>query len=234
MRSFESVGSATIDLVSHSPEPEETLGVRSVHAVFDWLEYAGDRMRTLELLGGFRSWLATEATVAGGIGPAETDRLWRRHIADSLTFMAGLGRPAAIVDVGSGVGLPGIPLAIALPEVEFSLLDRSERRCDLANRAIRVLELPNVEVIQGDARTLRLPHDAAVSRAFAAPLEIVGTLRKLLPIGTHAVLGGSHRGTPPVEEGRFEIIRVPDHVLGEAAWLAKVSLLKQPWLCSRP
>ena len=204
---------------------EGSLPWASVDAVFDWLDYAGDRTAALKLLVTFHTWLATEATVAGGIGPAEGDRLWRRHIADSLAFMAGMDPAEAVVDVGSGVGLPGIPLAIALPQVQFSLLDRSERRCDLANRAIRILNLSNVEVIHGDARSQRLPHDAAVSRAFAAPVEMAVTLRRLLPGGTYAVLGGSHRTTPPLEEGNFEVIRIPAHVLGDAAWLAKVSLL---------
>lgn len=207
-----------------SATADEPVDSHRVDAVLDWQEYGGDRKRVDGLLRTFHSWLATEAIAAGGIGPAEADRLWNRHIADSLTFMAGLSNPMAVVDVGSGVGLPGIPLAIALPEVSFTLLDRSERRCDLASRAVRILSLRNVEVIQADVGELTLPHDAAVSRGVAAPTGFAVTLQKLLPNGTLAVLGGSYGATEPPAVGAFEVIRVPQHVLGEASWLAKVSL----------
>ena len=55
----------------------------------------------------FEHWLRTEAVVAGGIGPAEIPRLRDRHLLDSLAYVAGItDRTAAIVDVGSGTGLP--------------------------------------------------------------------------------------------------------------------------------
>ncbi len=203
---------------------EEPVDGQRVHKVLDWLHYSQDRRGVLDLLTTFHSWLATEATDAGGIGPGEANRLWSRHIADSLTFMVGLRRPRAVVDVGSGVGLPGIPLAIALPEVGFTLLDRSERRCHLAERAVRILELSNVEVVQRDYQRVTLPHDTAVSRAVATPAAFAGELRRLLPEGTLAVLGGSYGVSDPPRSGDFEILRVPPDVLGEAAWLAKVSL----------
>ena len=69
-----------------------------------------------DLLAEFAVWLAGEGAEAGGIGPAETDRIIDRHIADALTFAAAWeAAPGQALDVGSGVGLPGIPLAIALP-----------------------------------------------------------------------------------------------------------------------
>jgi 16S rRNA (guanine527-N7)-methyltransferase len=206
------------------PTGHEPVDEQRVHNVFDWLEFGEERTAVLELLTIFHSWLATEAMAAGGIGPAEAGRLWSRHIADSLTFLAGLGHPKAVVDIGSGVGLPGIPLAIALPEVDFSLLDRSERRCDLADRAVRILELENVEVVRADYRRVTLPHDTAVSRAVTAPADLVRELRKLLPGGTSAVLGGSFGASEPPQTSDLEILRVPPEVLGEAAWLVKVSL----------
>lgn len=204
-----------------TPE-DETAGRQRVLAVLDWVDYSGDRGEVVGLLTKYREWLATEAITAGGIGPAETKRLWHRHLADSLTFLAGLGGETTVVDVGSGVGLPGIPLAIALPHTSFTLLDRSERRCDLASRAVRVLGLANVEVVQGDAVHLTLPHEAAVSRAVSAPEDSVEFLRRLLPNGTVAVVGGSHGGGEPPEG--LEIIRVPTPILGEAVWLVKLSL----------
>jgi len=177
----------------------------------------------VERLRAFHGWLRTEALDGGGIGPAEAKRLWSRHLADSLTFLAALPGVASVVDVGSGIGLPGIPLAIALPDARITLLDRSERRCWLARRATRVLGLHNVEVMQADAMEVSLPHAAAISRA-ALPLdEFFSVARRMLPYGSVAVAAGSHGASGPVEGG-WELIRVPAELLGESAWLAKVSL----------
>lgn len=212
-------------MMADGAAPAKTDGIQRVDAVLDWVGYGRARNEVVNQLGRYRDWLGTEAVTAGGIGPAEVGRLWGRHLADSLTFMAGLGGCAAVVDVGSGVGLPGIPLAIALPDVTFTLLDRSERRCDLASRALRVLRLTNVDVVLGDAAGLTFSHDAAVSRAVASPSSITPILRRLLPNGTVAVLAGSRGEVAPRERGDFETIQIPEHVLGESAWLAKVSLL---------
>ena len=214
--------------------------MQHVHAVFDWVDYGGDRAESIEGLTRYHDWLASEAVTAGGIGPAEAERLWPRHIADSLTFLAALretaGDNAGIVDVGSGVGLPGIPLAIALPRLAFTLLDRSERRCDLADRAIRVLRLDNVEVLQGDAERETLPHAVAVSRAFAAPAIFREIMLRMLPNGTTGIVAGSYGATEPPDSDAIEIIRVPNSmqihdrtairgaVDSGTAWLAKVSL----------
>lgn len=207
----------------------ESAGRQRVLAALDWVGYPGDPEELLLRLGRYKEWLETEAATAGGIGPGETSRLWSRHLADSLTFLAGLDEQSTVVDVGSGAGLPGIPLAMARPEVGFTLLDRSQRRCDLVSRAVRVLGLDNVDVFQGDATRIELPHEAAVSRAVKSPEGFAPVLRKLLPSGSVAVLGGSHRRhTAPRDTaaGGFEIIRVPEAILGEAAWLVKLSLLE--------
>lgn len=196
----------------------------AVHSVLEWAGYQGDWSQTSRRLIEFRDWLATEAIQAGAIGPAEPDRLWRRHIADSLTFLALLERVDSVVDVGSGVGLPGIPLAIALPDVEFLLLDRSEKRCVLSRRVVRVLGLDNVAVVQGDVTKMRLPHIAAVTRASLPLREFFSAARHLLPDGHLAVAAGSHGTTEPPDHEAWEIVRIPSEVLGEPGWLAKVSL----------
>ncbi len=106
----------------------------------------------LTLLDGFAAWLREEAVAAGGLAPGEVERIEERHILDSLAFLQGLdSAPSRLLDLGSGVGLPGIPLAIMLPDTEVTLLDRSGRRVRLARRAIRVLGLDNVRVEQAEA-----------------------------------------------------------------------------------
>ena len=66
----------------------------------------------VDQLQTYGRWLADEGVTAGGIGPEEPRRLFDRHLADSLTFLAGIPSSATtLLDVGSGVGLPGIPIA---------------------------------------------------------------------------------------------------------------------------
>ena len=148
--------------------------------------------RQWSLLEEYAGWLREEALDAGGLGPHETKQIWDRHLADSLAFARGWkGRspPSRLLDVGAGVGLPGIPLAILWPETNITLLDRSVRRCDLARRAARLLELSNLQVRQGDAWSEPREWEAAVFRAVLAPDRALAAAdRLLLPDGT-AVIG---------------------------------------------
>ncbi len=171
-----------------------------------------------DLLLRYRDWLTTEAVTAGGIGPNEIDRVDNRHIGDSLLFAAGLHpRPDHVLDVGSGVGLPGIPLSIVLPETRFTLLDRSRRRVELMRRVVRILDLPNVEVEHGDIGDWSTPVDGIVSRASLSPEQALTTFRRILAPGGVAILGGSWARKPQVQG--FELLEVPPSVLDQRVWL---------------
>ena len=172
----------------------------------------------VSLLERYREWLLTEAVEAGGIGPNETDRIDNRHIGDSLLFAGGFDTvPPQILDVGSGVGLPGIPLAVVMPETSFHLLDRSGRRVELMTRAIRVLDLPNIEVVHGDIADWARSVDGIVSRASLSPEQAVVTFKRLLNPGGSAVVGGSWASKPEVRG--FELLEVPAMVLDQRVWL---------------
>ena len=171
----------------------------------------------LDRLQAFCDWLRSEAIPAGALGPAEADRLHDRHIADSLLFATLLERPDRVVDLGSGAGLPGIPLAVMLPETQFVLLDRSGKRVDLMRRAKRILELQNVEVVQGEIESLGQPVPALVSRATLPPDRARPLLWSLLEPGGRAVLGGSWV-VAPTHEG-FETVEVESKILDRTIWL---------------
>lgn len=169
-------------------------------------------------LESYREWLLTEAVAAGGLGPNETDRIDNRHIGDSLLFAGGFdGSPAHILDVGSGVGLPGIPMAVVMPDTLFQLLDRSGRRVDLIKRATRILDLPNVEVVHGDIAEWDRPVDGIVSRASLSPERALIDFKRLLRPGGIAVIGGSWASKPEVRG--FELLEVPETVLDQSVWL---------------
>lgn len=172
----------------------------------------------LARLDRYRDWLLTEAMVAGGLGPNEGSRIDSRHIADSLLFARGFEQtPGRILDVGSGVGLPGIPLSIVMPETEFVLLDRSAGRVELMRRVSRILDLPNVEVREGDIAGWTEPVDGIVSRGSLSPERAALVFPRHLAPGGRAVIGGSW-ASPPDLTG-FDLLEVPATVLDQTVWL---------------
>jgi 16S rRNA (guanine527-N7)-methyltransferase len=98
----------------------------------------------------------------------EMDRMVVEHALDSLAILPHV-RPARVLDVGSGAGLPGIPLAIAQPQWRVSLLDSNHKKCVFLRQAVIELDLANVEVMCQRVETVRsdLRFDTIVSRAFA-------------------------------------------------------------------
>lgn len=183
-------------------------------------EWSGRHLTPSDLgkLAEYRDWLLTEAVKAGGIGPYETERIDNRHIGDSLLFAGGFPiNPKHVLDVGSGVGLPGIPLSILMPDTRFSLLDRSGRRIELMKRAVRVLDLENVEVVLGDIANWQTPVDGIVSRASLSPDQAVTSFTRILGPEGRAVVGGSW-ASPPEVVG-FDLMEVPGAVLDQRVWL---------------
>lgn len=170
------------------------------------------------LLQRYGSWLVNEAIPAGGIGPEESDRIERRHVADSLLFASLLPDPVAEVwDLGSGVGLPGIPLAIALPETRFLLVDRSGRRVDLMRRVLRVLDLENCQVTQGEIEHLEGRVETIVSRATLPPETMLRVANSHLVEGGRAIVAGSWRERP--RHPGWETVEIPSYVLDQTIWL---------------
>jgi len=171
----------------------------------------------LALLSNYRDWLLSEALPAGGIGRAEGVRIDQRHIADSLLFAAPMVEPEGMWDLGSGVGLPGIPLAILFPKTPVVLIDRSERRVELMKRAVRILDLPNVRVEHGEIDHLKGSSPTIVSRATLPPDEMLKVMRRHLDPGGMAIVGGSWKQKPTARG--WEIMTIPPDVLDHTVWL---------------
>lgn len=177
----------------------------------------------VEALESYRHWLITEAVRSGGIGPHEVSRIDTRHIADSLLFSAFLAEDGVVWDLGTGAGLPGIPLAILLPSVQFVLVDRSGRRIDLLNRVLRILGLGNAEAKHGDIKRLRGSVDQIVSRAALPPERLLTPVRSLLEPGGVAVVGGSWEKAPAVEGWTTEEVGLD--ALDRSVWFL---MMRQP------
>lgn len=166
----------------------------------------------------YADWLRSEGAAAGGLGPGETSRLERRHLADSLLFASQFPHDVPeVVDLGSGVGLPGIPLAIALPRVRFVLVDRSGRRVGLMRRALRILDLENCQVVEGEIENLDTHTQVSVSRASMSPEVLKPLIIRLLAPGGVAVLAGSWRSEP--RHAGWTTVEIPPDVLDQPVWL---------------
>ena len=108
------------------------------------------------------------------------DEMVRLHILDSLAilpFVTG----QKIIDIGTGAGLPGIPLAILMPSVQFTLLDSNSKKTRFVRQAVLELQLNNVEVVHGRVESLghEGEYDAVLSRAFASLEEIMNLTEHL-------------------------------------------------------
>lgn len=85
--------------------------------------------------------------------PAEA---WRKHIFDSLTLLAALADlpdGARVIDVGSGGGLPGVPLAITQPHLKFTLLEATGKKAEFLKQVVSILPLANTVVVQARAES---------------------------------------------------------------------------------
>lgn len=131
----------------------------------------GDR---IELARAFTVALAEQGEERGLIGPLEVPRLWTRHVLNSA--IAAPLFHGTVADVGSGAGLPGIVLAIARPDVQFTLIEPMERRVAWLDEQVTALGLSNVSVVRGRAEEVGLTgaFDMVTARAVSA-------LRTLLP-----------------------------------------------------
>nr|WP_248823536.1 16S rRNA (guanine(527)-N(7))-methyltransferase RsmG [Frankia umida] len=142
--------------------------------------------------------LATAGVERGLIGPRETDRLWQRHVLNCAVIAEAVPADADVVDVGSGAGLPGIPLALARSDVRVELLEPMERRCLFLQEVIAALDLESqVSVRRGRAPDAGIGPDGrrfgvVVARA-VAPLERLGAilLPMLQPDGVMLAMRGS-------------------------------------------
>jgi 16S rRNA (guanine527-N7)-methyltransferase len=126
----------------------------------------------VEAILTYTALLTERAATLGLVSRADSGRLLERHVLDSLRagpVIQDLGA-SRVLDLGSGAGLPGLVLAIALPQIEFVLAESRSRRAAFLELAVERLELVNARVHPGPAETLHLHFTACTARAFA-PLE---------------------------------------------------------------
>ena len=143
-------------------------------------ELFGDR---IDVARSFTETLAREGEERGLIGPLELPRLWTRHILNSV--IAAPLFHGSVADIGSGAGLPGLVLAIARPDVQWTLIEPMERRVTWLNEQVSALALTNVDIVRARAEDVRPAEgfDVVTARAVSA-------LRTLIPLTAPLVRNG--------------------------------------------
>ena len=128
----------------------------------------------------------------------EPEKMVSHHLLDSLAVVPHL-HAKRLLDVGSGAGLPGIPLALAKPDTHVTLLDSNHKKAAFLNQAVIELKLKNIEVCSERVESWQTQNrfDVIISRAFSDMGEFVRLTRHLLaPGGMFAAMKGLH----PYEE----------------------------------
>jgi len=128
----------------------------------------------------------------------DTDRMVPQHLLDSLAVAPHL-RGESLLDVGSGAGLPGLPLAVARPAMTVTLIEASHKKSAFLKQAAIELALPNLEVVNARVEAWEAPraYDVVISRAFSDLAEFAALA------GRHVAPGGvlaAMKGVYPYEE----------------------------------
>jgi 16S rRNA (guanine527-N7)-methyltransferase len=145
--------------MSDLPEPPETAA-----------EVFGERLPDAVRYGEL---LADVAVERGLIGPREVPRLWERHLLNCAVVSELVPEGVTVCDVGSGAGLPGIPLALVRPDLRISLLEPLLRRTNFLREVVELLGLGQVSVVRGRAEEVlgSLEPVHVVTARAVAPLD---------------------------------------------------------------
>lgn len=160
----------------------------------------------LDLARRYAEVLAGPGVERGLLGPREVQRIWERHLLNSAAVAELLEPGDRVIDIGSGAGLPGIPLALARPDVNVVLLEPLLRRSEFLSEAVEQLGLA-VEVVRGRAedpwvRDRFGERDLAVSRAVASLDKLAKWSVPLLRMGGRMLAIKGERATEEVEQYR--------------------------------
>lgn len=134
----------------------------------------------IDLARDYTQRLAADSDTFGLLGPRELPKIWSRHVINSALLSELVPDGSLVSDVGSGAGLPGIPMAIAQPNAHFTLIEPMERRANWLLSVVNDLGIKNVDVIRARAEEVsRTDFDIVTARAVAALDKLLKLLTPL-------------------------------------------------------
>jgi 16S rRNA (guanine527-N7)-methyltransferase len=179
--------------------------------------------------------LVRDGDLLGLLGPREMPKLSTRHILNSAVVAELVVPGQTVADVGSGAGLPGIPMALVQPEAQFTLIEPMERRSDWLKALVQDLGLSNVRVQRARAEEVAEVFDIVTARAVSA---LPNLLRMCVPMTRHGgeviALKGS-KAADEIQEAKklqkklgiasFEIVRVGSEFLTDPTLVVRTKLV---------
>ena len=179
--------------------------------------------------------LVRDGDLLGLLGPREMPKLWTRHILNSAVVAELVSAGQTVADVGSGAGLPGIPMALVQPEAQFTLIEPMERRSDWLKAIVQELGLTNVRVQRARAEEVAEVFDTVTARAVSA---LPNLLRMCVPMTKHGGEVIALKGLKAAEEiqeakklqkklgiASFEIVRVGSEFLTDPTLVVRTKLV---------
>ena len=189
----------------------------------------GDRF---DLLNRYVDILRSTGVEWGLLGPRETDRIWHRHILNSAALTVLIAADSTVADVGSGAGLPGIPLALLRPDLRVTLIEPLLRRSNFLTQTVVGLGLPvQVDVIRSRAEDHRGAYEVVMARAVAPLDRLIGWCNPLrAPSGVVLAVKGASAADevassqPQLEAAHLdaEVLSVRAHPDAELATVVRI------------
>lgn len=169
-----------------------------------------------ELLGRYLATLLDASKRFNLTAIKDPDAAWMKHIFDSLSFIAFIDEDAkSVIDVGSGGGLPGIPLAIALPNINFTLLEATGKKAEFLGKVKEELSLKNVRIVNERAESVGLEkdnhreqYDAVVSRALGPMAVLIELCAPLAKVGGHIIAMKGEKAQLEIDEAKSALHRL--------------------------
>jgi 16S rRNA (guanine527-N7)-methyltransferase len=169
----------------------------------------------------------------GLLGPREADRLWDRHILNCAALNELIAADRTVADVGSGAGLPGIPLALLRPDLHVTLIEPLLRRSTFLTQTVEGLGLGRrVRVIRSRAEDHHQTYDVVVSRALAPLDRLIGWCNPLRSRGgiILALKGSSAANEVKAAETELrathlnaEVVKAQAHATAEPATVVRLT-----------
>jgi 16S rRNA (guanine527-N7)-methyltransferase len=136
------------------------------------------KLKTLEVL--LQKWNKNLNLVSTN----SSNNIWSRHITDCLQLIPFLGKVYKLADMGTGVGLPSIPLAITCPDINIFAIEHHQKKTALLSQITRELAIPNIHVLSEKVESVIVSHmDVVCCRAFGEFIRDAGLAYKMLKPG---------------------------------------------------
>lgn len=179
----------------------------------------------LSRLGKYLAMLLEANTRFNLTAITDPPQAWIKHIFDSLTLLPhlvsiatgetecqrttpGAAETTQVIDIGSGGGLPGVPLAIVMPALQFTLLEATGKKAGFLGEVSRTLPLPNVEVLNDRAETIgrdpdhRERYDGVVARAVGRLAVLVELAAPLARVGGHVLVIKGQKAEQEIDQAK--------------------------------